>query len=94
MTSKSTIATTAFWIASLERAIKTAAQVLIAQIGTDAVGVTNLDWPQMLGITATAVVLSLLTSVASDHIGPEPGPSIVATPQLSTDQPKEIPDGT
>lgn len=51
-------------IRSLVRAAKTAAQTLVALIGTDYVSIVSLDWPQMLGITATATVLSLLTSVA------------------------------
>ena len=46
------------------RAIKTGAQTLASLIGTGAVGILALDWPQMLSVTATAMVLSLLTSVA------------------------------
>ena len=46
------------------RAIKTGAQTLASLIGTGAVGILELDWPQMLGVTATAMVLSLLTSIA------------------------------
>ena len=46
------------------RAIKTFAQALVAEIGTGAVGIVDLDWLQMLGVAATAAVLSLLTSVA------------------------------
>lgn len=46
------------------RAVKTGAQTLVALIGTGAVGITELDWAKMLSVTATAVVLSLLTSVA------------------------------
>jgi hypothetical protein len=51
-------------IAAGVRAVKTAAQTLIALIGTDMVSIVSLDWPQMLGVVATATVLSLLTSVA------------------------------
>lgn len=46
------------------RAIKTGAQTLASLIGTGAVGILELDWPQMLSVTATAMVLSILTSVA------------------------------
>lgn len=53
------------WVVSaLIRAIKTAAQTLVALIGTDAVNIVSLDWPQMAGIVATAAVVSLATSVA------------------------------
>lgn len=46
------------------RAIKTGAQTLASLIGTGAVGILALDWPQMLSVTATAMVLSVLTSIA------------------------------
>lgn len=46
------------------RVVKTGAQTLITLIGTEAVSIISLDWPQMLAITATTMVLSLLTSIA------------------------------
>ncbi len=53
------------WAASaLTRAVKTGAQTLVALIGTGAVGITELNWRSLLSVTATAVVLSLLTSLA------------------------------
>lgn len=57
--------TLAFWRATVERAVKTFAQALLALIGTGAVGVTALNWPQLLSVSATAALLSVLTSVAS-----------------------------
>ena len=65
-----------FWAATAERAIKTAAQVAAALIGTGAVGITTLDWAQIGSVSATAAVVSVLTSLASDRIG-IPGPSLV-----------------
>ena len=53
------------WIkAAAVRAVKTGAQTLASLIGTGAVGILALDWPQMLSVTATAMVLSVLTSIA------------------------------
>lgn len=53
------------WAArALVRAVKTGAQTLATLIGTGAVAITSLDWAQMLAVTATAMVLSLLTSLA------------------------------
>ncbi|MBK6347272.1 MAG: holin, partial [Bacteroidales bacterium] len=57
-----------FWAAALERAVKTAAQVAAALIGTGAVGITELDWAQIGSVSATSAVLSVLTSLASDRI--------------------------
>ena len=65
----------AFWIATAERAIKTTAQFLVALIGTNAADITSLDWQYLLGVSATAGVLSVLTSVGSSAFG-NPGPSL------------------
>jgi hypothetical protein len=65
-----------FWIAASERAVKTFAQSLLALIGTGAVGIMDLDWLQMLGISVTATLMSVLTSVVSANFGSNPGPSL------------------
>jgi hypothetical protein len=57
--------TKAFWNYAGERAIKTAAQTALATIGT-ATMITEIDWAGIFSIVATATLLSLLTSVASD----------------------------
>ena len=58
------IATRPWWIAALIRALKTFAQTSAALIGTDAVGITSVDWPGILSAAALAGVVSLLTSLA------------------------------
>lgn len=53
------------WIkAAGVRAIKTGAQALASLISTSTVGILSLDWPQMLSVAATAMVFSVLTSIA------------------------------
>lgn len=53
------------WIkAALVRAIKTMAQTAVALIGTNGIGITEVDWVAVLSASALAGVLSLLTSVA------------------------------
>lgn len=53
------------WIkAALVRAIKTAAQTAVALIGTNAIGITAVDWAAVASAAALAAVVSLLTSVA------------------------------
>ena len=59
--------------AAVIRAIKTGAQTLASLIGTGAVGILSLDWPQMLSVTATAMVLSMLTSIAGLPEVPDAG---------------------
>jgi hypothetical protein len=48
---------------SVERAVKTCAQVALATIGVTAVGIIEVDWVQVLSVSALAGVMSLLTSV-------------------------------
>ena len=54
---------------SLERALKTVAQVAIASIGATAVGVLDVAWVQVLSVSALAGIMSLLTSVLTYNKG-------------------------
>lgn len=64
-----------FWKATAERAVKTAAQAAIALF---AAGVTilDIDWGQGAAVVATATLLSVLSSVASNNFGQFEGPSL------------------
>lgn len=64
-----------FWMAVLERAVKTAAQAGIALF---AAGVTilDIDWQQGAAVVATATLLSVLSSIASVGVGKFDGPSL------------------
>lgn len=65
----------AFIVAAGERALKTFAQALVAVF---AAGVTilDIDWMQSIAVAGTAALLSILTSVASNNVGPFYGPSL------------------
>lgn len=65
-----------FWIAAGERAVKTFAQSLVA-LFVAGVTVLTIDWQQALAVSATAAVVSVLTSIASVRLGPFEGPSLV-----------------
>lgn len=70
--------TRSFWLDTLERAIKTAAQSLLAAIvGTAAV--TEFDWGVVLLTTGVATGASVLTSIISSGIG-EPGTASILNP--------------
>jgi hypothetical protein len=60
-----------YWAFAGERAVKTVAQVAIATIGVNAVGLLDVDWVQVLSVSALAGVMSLLTSVLTYDKGAE-----------------------
>lgn len=64
-----------FVLAAAERAVKTFCQALAA-IFVAGVTVLNIEWQQALAVAGTAALLSILTSVASSHVGKWPGPSL------------------
>ena len=71
------LATKEFWLASLERAIRTFAQALLALLGTNVASITDVDWGQALGVAALAALASVLLSVgtgAATKTGPSFGP--------------------
>lgn len=52
-----------WWNYSAERCAKTVAQTAIATIGVGAIGVLDVDWVNVLSVSALAGIMSLLTSV-------------------------------
>ena len=46
------------------RAIKTVAQTAVALIGTNAIGVTEVDWFAVASASVLAGIVSILTSIA------------------------------
>ena len=54
-----------FWKATAERAIATAAQSAIAALGTDLIGVLDMDATAVLSLAAGGAILSVLKSVAA-----------------------------
>ena len=53
------------WVkAALIRAIKTMAQTAVALIGTNAIGITAVDWVAVASASALAGIVSILTSIA------------------------------
>lgn len=65
----------AFWLAAIERAVKTAAQTAAALLVGDGVGVLTVDWLAVGSVAGVAAIASLLTSIASSQAGSD-GPSL------------------
>ncbi|MGW6695560.1 holin [Rhodococcus sp. NPDC054953] len=70
---------TAFWRATIERAVRTFAQTLVAVLGLDATGLTNVDWGPGLALAGSAALLAVLTAIATSGVGPA-GPGLTETP--------------
>lgn len=64
-----------FWLASIERAIKSFAGALLALLGSNVLSVTDVDWSQAAGVGALAALSSILLSITSAGIGNH-GPSL------------------
>ena len=66
-----------FWFGTLERAIKTVAQSLVAVLGVAGTGLLTVDWVAALSVAGTAGLASLLTSIGSaEHVaGHQPEPA-------------------
>lgn len=72
--------TVSFWKQSAERAIKSAAQILLLLWAGDGLfNVIDADFEVAAGAAGGAALLSLLTSIASSGVGPSDGPSLVST---------------
>ena len=70
--------TKSFVLSALERAAKTVAQAVVAVFAASKVDVLSADWKAIVATAGTAGLLSILTSIASDGIGPKGTPSLVA----------------
>ncbi|MFD6413990.1 holin, partial [Nocardia asteroides] len=60
--------TPAFWRATIERALRTAAQTLIAVLALDSTGLTDVDWGPGLALAGSAALLAV-EGQALDAVG-------------------------
>lgn len=75
--------TKAFWIAAIERAAKTFAQSAVALWGGDAaLNIVDIDLGDIAGLSASAAVLSVLTSLASIPLSKGDSPSLVPAAEI------------
>ena len=67
-----------FWRSTGERAVRTAAQALLALVGTSVTGVLDVDWIQALSVAGLATLLSVLMSLVGSDVSDKGTPSFVA----------------
>lgn len=66
-----------FWRGAVERAIRTAAQAVIALLSTDVAGILSVDWVQTASVAGMAAFLSVLMSIVATGVGDHESPSFV-----------------
>ena len=76
----------AFWKATAERVVSTAAQAALLALGADAINALDVGWVDVGGFAAGGAVLALLKSLAA-NVATGNGPSF-------TDSEQVIPEGT
>jgi len=67
-----------FWKKTAERAIRTAAQALLALWGTQVSGVLDVDWMQAGSVAVLAALSSVLMSIIATGVGDHESPSFVS----------------
>jgi len=67
-----------FWKKTAERAIRTAAQALLALWGTQVSGVLDVDWIQAGSVAVLAALSSVLMSIIATGVGDHESPSFVS----------------
>jgi len=75
----------AFWKASSERALKTAAQSLLVALGASTTGPANLfeaDWQNLVGFAVSGAALSILSSLVSSPLSDGNGPSLAPAAEI------------
>ena len=71
-----------FWVATAERAVKTAGQTAVAFLTADVTGILEVDPIQAASVVGLAVVVSVATSLGSIPISGD-GPSAVRAESLN-----------
>lgn len=66
-----------FWRSTSERAVRTAAQALLALLGTGVAGIIDVNWAQALSVAGLATTLSVLMSIVGSGIADKGTPSFV-----------------
>lgn len=78
----SVLTTGAFWGATIERAVSTAAQSAIAVLTAAKADLADIDWQAGLTIVGVATALSVLKGIAAVNIGAS-GPGLGGAEELT-----------
>ncbi len=79
-----------FWSDATERAIKTAAQMLLSLFGADKFDILNIDWRGAIGVAGGAVLISYLMSLSTAQIRNAGTASLVVNPPTATTEAEAV----
>jgi hypothetical protein len=71
-----------FWLETLERAVKSAAQAALLTLGAGRLDAFTADWELVAGFSLGMAILSVLTSFASIEFGKRAGDHSDPSPSL------------
>lgn len=74
---------------TVERAVRTAAQVLLGFLVVGETGLLDVDWQQALSVTAVAAIASILMSVVATGVGDKGTTEFTSTPMHDDDFPED-----
>lgn len=77
--------TVAFWKATAERAVSTAAESALLVLAADQVNVVTVDWPTVAGFAAGGAVLSVIKALA---VGFKDGNPSATNAEIAVDPPR------
>jgi hypothetical protein len=69
--------TTRFWKETVERALKTFAQTIVALLGVGGFGIIDAPWRSSLSVAGLAALLSILSSIGSATVSERGTASVV-----------------
>jgi hypothetical protein len=76
-----------FWIATVERAIRSFAASLASLLTAGGTGVLDTDWGEKFSVAAMAAVVTVLFAVGGGTIGKGNGPSFIGEEDLAAAKP-------
>jgi hypothetical protein len=80
-----------FWIATLERAIRSFAASLASLLTAGGAGILATNWGEKLSVAAMATVVTVLLAIGGGTFGKGDGPSFVGEEDLAGAKPAPVP---
>jgi len=78
-----------FWIATLERAIRSFAASLASLLTASGTGLLETSWPEKFSVAGMAAVVSVLLAIGGGTFGKGDGPSFIGEENLAEGKPTD-----